>query len=90
MRVYQEGQRSACDDDAVCPYGGGDWRVGTWNKGKQAAEKYWREVEGIENRIAEQQAERVVDAALAEYDRQQIEQQKRWLAKQRGGKNEQS
>jgi hypothetical protein len=50
MRVYQEGQRSASDGDAVCPYGVGDWRVKTWFKGRDAAMKYWRE---IENRIAE-------------------------------------
>jgi hypothetical protein len=56
MRVYQEGQRSASDDAAVCPYKAGNWRVLTWIKGRQAAQNYWREVEEIENRIAEQQA----------------------------------
>ena len=55
MRVYQQGRRSASDDSAVCPYGDDDWRVLTWIKGRQAAQNYWREIEEIENRIAEQQ-----------------------------------
>jgi hypothetical protein len=63
MRVYQQGQRSASDDSAVCPYGVGDWRAVTWTKGRQAGQNYWRE---FEDRIAEQkeQAEPVVERDL--------------------------
>lgn len=60
IRVYQEGQRSTNEDSAVCPYKTGDWRAGTWIKGRDAAIKYWGEVEKQEERIAAQQAEPVV------------------------------
>lgn len=38
MDVYQEGQR-AYRSGAVCPYT--DWRAGTWEKGRKAAEEYY-------------------------------------------------
>lgn len=37
MKVYQEGQR-AFNSGQECPYS--DWRAGTWEKGRAAAEKY--------------------------------------------------
>lgn len=38
MDVYQEGQRAA-NTRAVCPYT--DWRAGTWEKGRAAAQAYF-------------------------------------------------
>jgi hypothetical protein len=39
MDVYQEGQR-AFNAGAMCPYARADWRAGTWEKGRAAAQKY--------------------------------------------------
>ena len=38
MDVYQEGQR-AFNAGTPCPYT--DWRAGTWEKGRKAAEAYY-------------------------------------------------
>ena len=41
MMVYQEGQR-AFNAGIPCPYA--DWRAGTWEKGRLAAQKYAQEI----------------------------------------------
>lgn len=43
LRVYQEGQCSARNEDAECPYKWSDWRSKTWIKGRKAAMKYHEE-----------------------------------------------
>jgi hypothetical protein len=57
MLVYQEGQRSAHDESAVCPYT--DWRALTWLKGRTAALEYFAELEERDEmeRAAPQQSE---------------------------------
>ena len=57
MRVYQEGQRSARDENAVCPYELFDWRQGTWWKGRKAAQDY----NAREDALITQQTEPVVE-----------------------------
>jgi hypothetical protein len=57
MVVYQEGQRSARDENALCPYGLFDWRQGTWWKGRKAAQDYNAAVEATLTQQAEPVAE---------------------------------
>jgi hypothetical protein len=40
INVFREGQLSAKFPAAICPYLAGDWRAGTWAKGRKAAQDH--------------------------------------------------